>query len=394
MNHHNHTYLKRRSGIYYYTRRIPCELQQKYNRDRLYVSLRTRSRRKAMAASERLSNELETIWSQIRAEDIVSKVSSEVRLFTQTSLQSRSAPLDNDEVSALPYISVALETYLDLKGRDRSPSFESSVRRSVSYLIEELGDKRIDKYARSEALAFRDALLQRQLSISSVKRNFTNINAVLGLVCKELGHPDSATFRGLFFKETSECAKRLAVPPKRLQQLQIQCMTTDDELRWLLAMISDTGVRLSEAIGLSTNDIKLHGTVPHLVLQPHPWRRLKTTGSIRKVPLVGSALWAAHRIIANHSSSFAFPRFCNNKSLKSNSVSANLNKWLKLKIGDEYVIHSLRHSFRDRLRAVDCPTEVADALGGWSVKTVGQSYGEGYNLETLFRWMKQIEVVS
>lgn len=394
MNHHNHTYLKRRSGIYYYTRRIPCELQQKYNRDRLYVSLRTRSRRKAMAASERLSNELETIWSQIRAEDIVSKVSSEVRLFTQTSLQSRSAPLDNDEVSALPYISVALETYLDLKGRDRSPSFESSVRRSVSYLIEELGDKRIDKYALSEALAFRDALLQRQLSISSVKRNFTNINAVLGLVCKELGHPDSATFRGLFFKETSECAKRLAVPPKRLQQLQIQCMTTDDELRWLLAMISDTGVRLSEAIGLSTNDIKLHGTVPHLVLQPHPWRRLKTTGSIRKVPLVGSALWAAHRIIANHSSSFAFPRFCNNKSLKSNSVSANLNKWLKLKIGDEYVIHSLRHSFRDRLRAVDCPTEVADALGGWSVKTVGQSYGEGYNLETLFRWMKQIEVVS
>ena len=394
MNHHNHTYLKRRSGIYYYTRRIPCELQQRYNRDRLYVSLRTRSRRKAMAASERLSNELETIWSQIRAEGIVSKVSSEVRLLTQTSLQSRSALLDNDEVLALPYISVALETYLDLKGRDRSPNFESSVRRSVSYLIEELGDKRIDKYARREALAFRDALLQRQLSISSVKRNFTNINAVLGLVCKELGHPDPATFRGLFFKATSECAKRLAVPPKQLQQLQIQCMTTDDELRWLLAMISDTGVRLSEAIGLSTSDIKLHGTVPHLVLQPHPWRRLKTTGSRRKVPLVGSALWAAHRIIANHRSSFAFPRFCNDKSLKSNSVSANLNKWLKLKIGDEYVIHSLRHSFRDRLRAVDCPTEVADALGGWSVKTVGQSYGAGYNLETLFRWMKQIEVVS
>ena len=146
-----------------------------------------------MAASERLSNELETIWSQIRAEGIVSKVTCGVRLFTQNSIQSRSARLDNDEVSALPYISVALETYLDLKGRDRSPSFESSVRRSVSYLIEELGDKRIDKYARSEALTFRDALLQRQLSISSVKRNFTNINAVVGLVCKELGHPDSAT---------------------------------------------------------------------------------------------------------------------------------------------------------------------------------------------------------
>ena len=184
-----------------------------------------------------------------------------MRLVTQTALQSHFTLVENDRVSTLPHLSAALETYLDLKGRDRSPSFESSVRRSVSYLRAELGDKRIDKYARSEALTFRDALLQRQLSISSVKRNFTNINAVLGLVCKELGHPDSATFRGLFFKETSKCAKRLAVPPKQLQQLQIQCITTDDELRWLLAMISDTVVRLSEAIGLITNDIKLHGTV-------------------------------------------------------------------------------------------------------------------------------------
>ena len=347
-----------------------------------------------MAASERLSNELETIWAQTRFESILSKVSSEVRLVTQTALQSRSSLADDDEVLALPHISLALENYLDLKGRDRSPSFESSVRRSVSYLIAELGDKRINQYARSEAIAFRDALLQRQLSISSVKRNFTNINAVLGLVCKELGHSDPAIFRGLFFKETSECVKRLAVPHKQLQQLQIQCMRADDELRWLLAMISDTGLRLSEALGLATNDIKLNCTMPHLILQPHPWRRLKRQGSKRRVPLIGSALWAANRIVANQSSDFAFPRFCNNHVLKSNSVSASLNKWLKLEIGDEYVIHSLRHSFRDRLRAVDCPTEVADALGGWSAKIVGQSYGEGHNLETLFRWMKKIEVAS
>ena len=53
MNHQNHTYLKRRSGIYYFTRRIPNDLQRQYKRDRLYVSLRTRSKRKAMAASEK-----------------------------------------------------------------------------------------------------------------------------------------------------------------------------------------------------------------------------------------------------------------------------------------------------------------------------------------------------
>ena len=125
-------------------------------------------------------------------------------------------------------------------------------------------------------------------------------------------------------------------------------------------------MRLSEAIGLSRDDIRLSEDMPHILIQTHPWRRLKTIGSKRKVPLIGSARWAAQRIMTSHDSTFAFPNFCNGQVLKSNSVSARLNKWLKLKIGDEYVIHSLRHSLRDRLRAVDCPCEAADALGGWS----------------------------
>ena len=42
--------------------------------------------------------------------------------------------------------------------------------------------------------------------------------------------------------------------------------------------------------------------------------------------------------------------------------------------------HGFRHKFRDRLRAVNAPWEMIDQMGGWSVKTVGQSYGVGYDL--------------
>ena len=392
MNHQNHTYLKRRSGIYYFTRRIPNDLQRQYKRDRLYVSLRTRSRRKAMAASERLSNELEALWSQAHIKSIVHRISPVEGLnATVTELSSGSATAD-EIVTLPPLLSEALETYLNLKGRDRSPSFESSVRRSVSYLIAELGDKPIKSYSRIDALSLRDALMRRKLSVASIKRNFNNINALTGLVCRELGHSAPSTFRGLFFKEPAVQKQRISVPDKQLQVLQAQCRKVDDEARWLLALISDTGMRLSEAIGLSRDDIRLSDDTPHILIHPHPWRRLKTIGSKRKVPLIGSALWAAKRIISTSGSSFAFPSFCNGQVLKSNSVSARLNKWLKLKIGDEYVIHSLRHSFRDRLRAVDCPSEVADALGGWSTKTVGQSYGAGHNLQSLNRWMMLIGI--
>ncbi|MDA9176295.1 hypothetical protein N9O95_04330 [Alphaproteobacteria bacterium] len=54
--------------------------------------------------------------------------------------------------------------------------------------------------------------------------------------------------------------------------------------------MSDTGLRLSEALGLIKEDVILDGPVPHLVVRSHPWRRLKTSASARKVPLVGAAL--------------------------------------------------------------------------------------------------------
>ena len=72
---------------------------------------------------------------------------------------------------------------------------------------------------------------------------------------------------------------------------------------------------------------------------------------------------------------------------KANSASAALNKWLKVHVSRDVVVHSLRHAMRDRLRAVECPTDIIDQIGGWSRKGVGESYGRGYQVEQLWRWM-------
>ena len=45
---------------------------------------------------------------------------------------------------------------------------------------------------------------------------------------------------------------------------------------------------------------------------------------------------------------------------------------------------------RDRLRAVECPLEIIDQLGGWSLKSVGQGYGKGYELSVLGKWLLKI----
>ena len=80
--------------------------------------------------------------------------------------------------------------------------------------------------------------------------------------------------------------KRLSIPNKTIITVQGECRRTNDDIRCLVGLISDTGLRLSEATGLAIDDIVLDAEIPHLIIQPHPWRRLKTKGSQRIIPLV------------------------------------------------------------------------------------------------------------
>lgn len=44
----------------------------------------------------------------------------------------------------------------------------------------------------------------------------------------------------------------------------------------------------------------------------------------------------------------------------------------------------MRHAFRDWLRAISAPTDMIDQLGGWSLRSVGQGYGNGYSINALY----------
>ncbi len=140
---------------------------------------------------------------------------------------------------------------------------------------------------------------------------------------------------------------------------------------------------------LLIDDIQLSGPISHVVVREHQWRRLKTTGSARTVPLAGAALWAAQRIVAEvRDSRFAFPRYNRTDNTNANSASAALNKWMKQHAPEGCTMHGFRHSMRDRLRAVECPSDIVDQIGGWQTEGVGHSYGRGYPLEVLAKWVE------
>ena len=45
---------------------------------------------------------------------------------------------------------------------------------------------------------------------------------------------------------------------------------------------------------------------------------------------------------------------------------------------------------RDRLRAVECPSDVIDQIGGWLTQGVGNTYGLGHNQKVLNDWLIEI----
>ena len=101
-------------------------------------------------------------------------------------------------------------------------------------------------------------------------------------------------------------------------------------MRWLVALLSDTGLRLAEGAGLLKTDIHLDCEVPFVRIQKHPWRGLKTRSSERDVPLVGEAIWTVQPALQDQSESlFVFPRHNQPSTTVANSANAVVNNWLK-----------------------------------------------------------------
>ena len=94
--------------------------------------------------------------------------------------------------------------------------------------------------------------------------------------------------------------------------------------------MSDTGMRLAEAAGLSLSDFNLQADIPFVEVRKHPWRSLKASASARVIPLSGMALWAANRILQQADTShYAFPRYNRGSRTSANSASVAINNWLR-----------------------------------------------------------------
>ena len=273
-----------RSGYYYFSRRVPADLLGHYSYPRIVQGLKTKSAPTAKSRALVAAAKLDEYWSHLRMTDPNLIGRSLLKSGYQT--YSRNTQLDVSIGSEQPItLYEALETYATQKGAGKPKSFEAAAQRACTYLVDACGAKTLAEYTRADALRYRDYLIAKGLVGSSISRVISSIRAVFNFAISEYALDLKNPFVGMYFDKSAGVSKRLPIPIEDICKVQNQCRLIDDDLRWLVALVSDTGMRLAEGAGLLKSDIILDADIPHISLKPHPWRSLKTSGSQRDIPL-------------------------------------------------------------------------------------------------------------
>jgi integrase len=113
----------------------------------------------------------------------------------------------------------------------------------------------------------------------------------------------------------------------------------------------------------------------------------KTAQSLRRVPLPAAVLPYLPKAIKG-------PLFDRSKNADpSDAASKRLNRFLDDSgiVDKRKVVHSFRHHAADRLRAAECPEDIRWSILGHEEETFADSYGTGFPVTVLKKWIDRID---
>ncbi|MDC1334321.1 tyrosine-type recombinase/integrase, partial [Planktomarina temperata] len=356
-----------RSGTYYYNRRVPKHAVGSYGQ--FIRQALSKDPLEAEAFSKRLSDVLEGAWSAATDAPAVN-ISTIIASFRPRSF----------------VLSEIAEEYLSLKAIDERPP-----RVALSGFISLAGDRDVSQYTREDAKLFVHHLQMKGNKTATIRRRINSLSAILNYAYAELDLNKRNPFTRLFIQnEGVDVFKRGTFTNEQLKWGYDKALSSGSTVKLLMPLLGETGCRLAEIVGLRLEDIDLENEVIHI--RPNSARRLKNKTSERVVPLVGYARNAMAQAIAQADDEWLFSQYIKSGHCYATHASNALNKWLKKDFGG-LTSHCLRHTFRDRLRAVECPMDMIDQIGGWrSVGGVGTNYGHGYSELQVGRWFTLVSI--
>ncbi len=391
-------------------------------RTEIKISLKTQCRKEASIRATIYNDHIENFWRALvqsgSAEGINEKYQAAVKLakahgfaykttqqVTSSSLNEiiervRLVPSDNDQVARallgvaeqpVIHLSECCELYWPLITDRLAHKSEHKIRKwknpriaAIKNFIDVVGDRAIHKVERSDVLAFRNwwsDKISKGLSADSANKQLRYVRDIMNTVAinTELDIDCDALFMKTRFQY-----QVLSRPPFEAAYVQETLLgglqDLNEHYRMVLFAMADTGARVTEIFGLTPEDIQVKAEIPFIWIRPREGYILKTATSMRKIPLVGTAL---HAFMLNPNGF----QMRGNPDTFSNVVN-NYMRDKNLRPTQRHSAYSLRHTFKDRLRDAEAPEEVIDALMGH--KKSGPKYGRGHKLETQHKWLNKI----
>jgi len=356
-----------RSGTYYYNRRVPKYAVKSYGQ--FIRQALSKDLLEAEAFSKRLSDVLEGAWSATTDASPVN-ISTIVKSF-----QPRRVALS--EIAA---------EYLALKQIDQTPP-----RVALSTFLSLAGDRDVRDYTRQDAKLFVHYLEIKGNKTATIRRRINSLSAIMNYAYSELDLDKRNPFTRLFIQnEGADVFKRGTFANDQLKWGYDKALSSGSTVKLLMPLLGETGCRLAEIVGLRLEDIDLDNELLHI--RPNSARRLKNKTSERVLPLVGYAKLAIDQVQIQADDEWLFPQYIKSGHCYATHASNAVNKWLKKDFGG-LTAHSLRHTFRDRLRAVECPMDMIDQIGGWkSITSIGNSYGRGFTMDKYRQYLDKIMI--
>lgn len=401
------TKLRPGKGNYYYYRRVPKEIAHLDTRTHVCQTLKTDDLREALARGETIHDATEKLWASLSAGEKTTtpfeqyaaavkiaqslgftyKPSSEVasldiaelerRMAIAESAHGKSEAVVNAALGAAPAPSPRLsnlwalyeehnEDGLTGMSRRQMSKHRVSRERAIAYATEVLGDMELGKITRPDVLRFRDwwtkKVKKENLRAYTANRSFSDLKGMIGVVDIALHTDFKKAWEESRLKETNATKLRRRRPfpyewvrDKILAENALESLNED--ARAIVYVMIETGMRLGEVCNLRPQDIYLDDEVPHVEVAERDDRRQKTDHSIRRVPLVGVALWA----MKQHPQ--GFPRYHD----MADTASATINKALStngLRPTKLHTAYSFRHSFQDRIENAETSDRMqADLMG-------------------------------
>lgn len=270
-------------------------------------------------------------------------------------------PLTTEYEKAVHPVSEVLEEWCEDNRADWKLRTEKLNRRSVNLFIEwakKHSIKNVEDVTKQHIADFKRFLDERYQAPRSRQDALIKLQALFNFCIDKRDYLTANPVKGMNYSKVTSVNHKTEITPSEYEKV----MKTDyvkgyEDLKWLLSILWNTGMRIGEAIQLRPEDFRIVDGIKCISINTEDGKQVKNETSIRDIPiseaLLQMGIWDTK------------PRL---GWTKNNAAGSRIAFAFK-QIGIEHSSHDFRYSLSNRLRDCDVADSVRYSILGHAHKT-------------------------